>query len=111
MKDDEGRARHPATATTTIDSSTKEAKVMIPEPTDKIDDRRRWERYWNRIPVDGWRIALASAAVDNLDRRVPSPFDISFAEARALARVHGSRCDCHPAPIHPPAQQQSRGAA
>ena len=80
MKDDEGRARDPATATTTIDSSTKEAKVMIAEPTDKID------------------------------RVVPSPFNISFAEARALARVHGSRCDCHPTPVNP-AQQQSRGAA
>ena len=80
-REDEGRARHPATATTTIDSSTKEAKAMIAEPTDKIDRTV-----------------------------VPSPFNISFADARALARVHGSRCDCHPT-LRPPAQHQSRGAA
>lgn len=73
--------------------------------------RRRWERHWRRVSADGWRIALATAAVDNIDRVVPSPFNISFAEARALARVHGSRCDCHPAPLADPPARQRRGAA
>ena len=74
--------------------------------------RRRWERHWRRqLEFDLYEIALATAEVDNLDRRVPSPFDISFAEARALAAVHGVSCACHPAPEPPPAQHQSRGAA
>ena len=113
MKDDEGRAPSPATATTTIDSSTKEAKVIIAEPTDKIDDRRRWEFYWRRtMKADGYKIASATAEVDNIDRRVPSPFDISFAQARAMAAIHGTHCDCHPAPPAAPlASQRSRGAA
>ncbi len=105
---DEGRACHPATATTTIDSSTK---VMIPEPTDKIDDRRRWESYWRRqLEFDLYEIALATAEVDNIDRRVPGPLSISFAQARALAAIHGVSCACHPAPVRPPIQRQ-RGAA
>ena len=78
--------------------------------TDEIDNRRRWERHWSRIPVDGWRIALATAAVDNIDRRVPGPLSISFPEARAMAAIHGVSCACHPAPARP-SIRQSRGAA
>jgi hypothetical protein len=87
--------------------------VILAEPCDtarEIYARRRWERHWSRAPIDGWRIALATAAVDNVDRRVPGPLSISFAQARALAAIHGVFCACHPVPA-PPSIRQSRGAA
>jgi hypothetical protein len=63
----------------------------------EIRARRRWESYWRRaMPASGYGIALATAEVDNIDRRLPGPLSISFQEARAfVASRHGLTCSCH----------------
>ena len=98
--------------------STKRVRRFNESPVERAkrdvaeaNQRRSWESYWRRqLEFDLYEIALATAEVDNIDRRVPSPFSISFAQARAMAAIHGSFCDCHPAPVYPPIRQQ-RGAA
>ena len=63
----------------------------------------RWHRYWKReYPTSDYDVADAVAQVDRLEREAKGlgPLSISYAEARAVAALHGVRCHCHnPDPV------------
>jgi len=81
-----------------MDVSITEQRV---KSTTHERSERRWHRYWRReYPTTDYAVADAVAQVDRLEREGLGPLSISYAEARAVAAVHGCRCHCHnPDPV------------
>jgi hypothetical protein len=81
------------------------ARAEYPPACDQmreISSRSKWESYWRSLSC--WNSdsddleVRAIAEVDRLDRVGRPASAISFTEARAFARRHGSRCHCHDGP-------------